>query len=167
MKVFNHEIDAFLDEALHLEEIRGYQNRNDILYVEFRARAIVRNNRLTFFVGVLLFQILHEPLKYLDVTVDTNVNVVHTGGLCQIFLEVFHVSDQELLLTGKILVDLAVLVKHMDHYHLLLLTAATGLLETVMYPARSAYTRTARVVTNVIGSGWASGAHSAACLLLL
>jgi hypothetical protein len=44
MQVLYHEIYALLHEALHLEEIRGYQNRYDILYVEFRPRPVVRND---------------------------------------------------------------------------------------------------------------------------
>ena len=116
-----------------------------------------------------MLKILHKPLKDLDIAVDTDVDIVHTGGFCQVFFEVLHVGDEELFLTGEILVDLAILVKNVNHDHLLLLTAPTGFLETVMNPARSTDAGRAWVPpADVVGGGWPTGGpHPSACLLLL
>ena len=158
-----------------MEEIRGYQNRDDILDVEFRACAIVRHDCLTFLIGIFLFEVFHKPLEYLDIAVNTYIYVIHARRLSQVFLEVFHVCDEELLLTGEILVYLAVLIEDVDHDDLLLLlTVATGLLEAVMNPGGSpdpgppapgmAATTTS---SEVVRRGGPTRAHASPCLLLL
>lgn len=67
----------------------------------------------------LAFEVSHEPLENLDVTVDGDVDVVHGLTLLQVRLEVLHFLQQQRLGALEVLVDLAVFVEHVDDHFLL------------------------------------------------
>ena len=66
---------------------------------------------------------------------DADVDVVHTRRLGQIFLEVFHMSNEQFLLAGKVFVDFPVFIEHMNYYYFLLAGQMPRFLETVMNPS--------------------------------
>ena len=149
MQVLNNKINALLHEPLHLQEIGGYQYGDDVLDIEFGPGPIIWQglHLLALLNLILLLEVLHQPLEDLDVAVHTDVYVVHARGLGQVLLEVLHVRHQQLLLASEVLVHLAVLVEHVNHYHLLCrqrvarAPAAPVLLETVMDTAPDATLR--------------------------
>ena len=113
MQVFNDEIDAFLDKDLHLQEVAGYQNGNHVLYVQFWPAFLWR------LVRFLLFQVFHQPLKYLYVAMDTYVDIVHRGGFGQVFFKILHMVNKKVFFAGEVFVDFPILVENVDHDHFL------------------------------------------------
>ena len=65
----------------------------------------------------------------------TYVNVINACRLSQILLEVLHMRNEKLFLASEVLVNLAVLIEHMNDDDLLLLLAAPCFLEAVMNAA--------------------------------
>jgi hypothetical protein len=51
--------DAYVHQALNFQELRGYQNGNDVRRVQLRRRQRV-------------LQVMHEPLENVNVTVHTD-----------------------------------------------------------------------------------------------
>lgn len=119
MQVFYNKVYAFLYKSLHLQKVTWYQNWYDILNIKFGSSSIIKYLFLTSVVLVLLFEVLHEPLKYLDVTMHTDIDIIDRCGFCQILFEVLHVSYKQILFTCKILIDLPIFIEHMNHYNLL------------------------------------------------
>lgn len=56
----------------------------------------------------------HEPVKYANVAVHTDINIVHTLWVTQILLKVAHIGDKQILFAFKVFVHFLVFVAHMD-----------------------------------------------------
>ena len=86
VQVLYDEVYALLHQYPHLQEVRGDKDRYDVLYVQLRPTLIL-------YLCLFLFQVLHEPLEDLDVTVHTDVDIVYGSSLSKILLKVLHVCD--------------------------------------------------------------------------
>ena len=58
----------------------------------------------------------HQPVEYVDVAVHRDVDVLQTLRVAEVFLEVLHVGDQQILVALEVLVHLLVLVADVDDY---------------------------------------------------
>jgi hypothetical protein len=86
MQVLYHEVYALLYQHPHLQEVRGDKDRDHILNIQLRPTLIL-------YLCLFLFQVLHEPLKDLDVTVHTDVYIINRSSLSKVLLKVLHVGD--------------------------------------------------------------------------
>jgi VanZ family protein len=63
--------------------------------------------------------VAHEPVEYVDVAVDTDVDVVQVLRVSQVLLKVLHALEEEPSLALEVFVYFLVLVAHVDHYLIL------------------------------------------------
>jgi hypothetical protein len=56
----------------------------------------------------------HQPVKNDNIAVNRNVDLIETLLLCQIFVKILHVLQQEIPIALEILSDLLVLIAHVN-----------------------------------------------------
>lgn len=99
-------IDAKFNQRLHLKKFGGNEDGDQDRFVHFR-----RIQRLV--------DVVHEPFKNLNVTMNRDVNVVVTiFSFIKKFLKVSHVLNEDVTFAAEVLANLLVFVAHMDHYQI-------------------------------------------------
>ena len=56
----------------------------------------------------------HEPIEYVDIAVDANVDVIYAFGVTEVLFEILHVRDQQIFVTFEVFVHLLVLIADVD-----------------------------------------------------
>jgi hypothetical protein len=71
----------------------------------------------------------------------TYINIVYWCSLCQVFLEVLHVCNQQIFFAGKVFIDLSIFIENMNDNNflwLLILQQSRGsCILSVVYPSSS------------------------------
>lgn len=98
--MFGYEPYTLLYEDFHLEEVRGYQDGDRVL--DFKLR-------------LLLMDVAHEPIEDIDVTVHTNVDIVKILGICDIFIKVFHMLEEQGAIAFEVFVGFLVFIADMNN----------------------------------------------------
>ena len=70
--------------------------------------------------------VTHKPVKDVDVTMHTNVDVLQVLTVSEILIEILHVSNQYISVTLKVLVPLFALITHVD-YNLIVRISIPGI----------------------------------------
>lgn len=56
----------------------------------------------------------HKPIKYVDVTVNTDIDIIQTLGIRQVLFKILHIGDEQVLVTFEIFIHFLVFVTNMD-----------------------------------------------------
>jgi len=60
--------------------------------------------------------VFHQPIKYINITMNAYINIIGTLGIWKIFLKIFHVWHQQLFITPEIFVHFFVFITDMYYY---------------------------------------------------
>lgn len=102
--IADYKFQAFINEPPNDQKLCRDKDWDNILLRKFRSPVV---------------NIVHEPFKNINVSVDTNINVL--GGICafKMTFKILHFSEQEALLSFEIFINILPFVSHFNYYGLI------------------------------------------------